>query len=105
MGGDHLRSRPNTEQLACLGDRIRNPLAVIIGLAGMHDGEVARKISEQALIIDEIVTELDREYVASLSVRQYLRKHYHLGGDAQLQAPSPTSISADCRPCRPDTPT
>jgi len=95
----------NTEQLACLGDRIRNPLAVIIGLAGMHDGEVARKISEQALIIDEIVTELDREYVASLSVRQYLRKHYHLGGDAQLQAPSPTSISADCRPCRPDTPT
>jgi PAS domain S-box-containing protein len=95
----------NTEQLACLGDRIRNPLAVIIGLADMHGGEVARKISEQALIIDEIVTELDREYVASLSVRQYLRKHYHLGDDAQLQAPSPTSGSADCTPCRSGSPT
>ncbi|MDV4343707.1 PAS domain-containing protein [Methanoculleus sp. YWC-01] len=73
----------NTEQLACLGDRIRNPLAVIVGLADLQGGEVARKISEQALIIDEIVTELDREYVASLSVRQYLRKHYHLGDGAQ----------------------
>ncbi|MDK2889600.1 MAG: hypothetical protein PWR21_231 [Methanoculleus sp.] len=95
----------NTEQLACLGDRIRNPLAVIVGLTDMQGGEVARKISEQARIIDGIVTELDREYVASLSVRQYLRKHYCLGDDAQVQTPPPTSGSADCTPCRPDSST
>ncbi len=95
----------NIEQLACLGDRIRNPLAVIIGLADIQDGEVTRKISEQARIIDGIVTELDRGYVASLSVRQYLRKHYHLGDDAQLQAPPPKSGSADGMSCRPDLPT
>lgn len=95
----------NTEQLACLGDRIRNPLAVIVGLTDMQGGEVARKISEQARIIDGIVTELDREYVASLSVRQYLRKHYCLGDDAQVQTPPRTSGSADCTPCRPDSPT
>jgi PAS domain-containing protein len=95
----------NTEQFACLGDRIRNPLGVIVGLADMQGGEVTRKISEQARIIHGIVTDLDRDYVASLSIRQYLRKHYHLGDGAQAQAPPPTSGSADCTPCRPDSPT
>ncbi|KAF5041138.1 MAG: hypothetical protein KO254_10560 [Methanoculleus marisnigri] len=95
----------NTEQLACLGDRIRNPLAVIIGLADMQeDGEAARKISEQARIINEIVTELDREYVASLSVRQYLRRHYCLGDDAQLEVTHPPVRFSDGTSCRPDSP-
>jgi len=67
----------NIEHLVCLGDRIRNPLAVIVGLADLQDDETTRKIAEQARIIDGIVTELDRGYVASLSVRKFLRKHYH----------------------------
>jgi len=95
----------NIEQLACLGDRIRNPLAAIVGLADLQGDEVARKISEQALIIDGIVSGLDREYVASLSVRQYLQKHYHLGGGAQQKSTHIRSGSADGASCRPDPPT
>jgi signal transduction histidine kinase len=96
---DHLRQEVssqldrNIEQLACLGDRIRNPLAVIIGLADLQDSEATRKIAEQARIVDGVVAELDREYVVSLSVRQFLRKHYQLGDDAQLQVPPPDSGS------------
>jgi len=85
----------NIEHLACLGDRIRNPLAVIVGLSGMEDGEVARRIAEQAQIIDAVLTELDRGYVASLSVRQFLRKHYHLEDDVRSQAPPPVSAPPD----------
>ncbi|WP_342771175.1 MULTISPECIES: PAS domain-containing protein [unclassified Methanoculleus] len=84
----------NIEHLACLGDRIKNPLAVIIGLAGMQDGAAARQIAEQAQIIDRIVTELDQGYVASLNVRQFLRKHYHLEDDAQPRVTPPKSGSA-----------
>ncbi len=75
----------NIEQLACLGDRIRNPLAVIVGLADLEGDEAARKIAGQARVIDGIITELDRGYVASLSARQFLRKHYHLGDGTDLQ--------------------
>lgn len=73
----------NIEHLACLGDRIRNPLTVIAGLTGLEDGEVARRITEQTQIIDGVLTELDRGYVASLSVRQYLKKHYRMGEDTR----------------------
>jgi len=76
----------NIEHLACLGDRIRNPLAVIVGLADLQDDETTRKIAEQARIIDGIVTELDRGYVASLSVRRFLRKHYHQCDDPAVSS-------------------
>jgi len=89
----------NIEQLACLGDRIRNPLAVIIGLADLEENAVTRRISEQAKIVDEILTELDRGYVASLSVREFLRKHCNLEYDARSgsagDTPSPSGSSTD----------
>ncbi len=91
----------NIELLACLGDRIRNPLAVIVGLADLQDSEVTRKISEQARIVDGVLAELDQGYVTSLSVRQFLRKHYPPGDDAPLQIPTPESRPADGMPCRP----
>ncbi|MCM2466836.1 hypothetical protein DIC75_11075 [Methanoculleus sp. CWC-02] len=108
---DHLRQEVasqldrNIEQLACLGDRIKNPLAVIVGLADLQDGEAARKISEQARSIEGVVMELDREYVASLSVRQFLRKHYDLGDDARLQVAPSGSGSAEGISCRPGSST
>ena len=97
MTDDDLRRRvssqldENIEQLACLGDRIRNPLAVIIGLAGLEENDVTRRISEQAKIVDGILTELDRGYVASLSVREFLRKHYNLEYDARSGSAGDTS--------------
>lgn len=65
----------NIEQFAILGDRIRNPLQVIVGYAEMIDDPLAEKILEQSRRIDEIITELDRGWVESANVRQFLRKH------------------------------
>ncbi|KUK63639.1 MAG: Putative PAS/PAC sensor protein [Methanoculleus marisnigri] len=89
----------NIEHLACLGDRIRNPLAVIVGLADLQDNEVTQKIAEQARIIDGIITELDQGYVASLNVRQFLKKHYRLGDDAGFGVlPPPRAGFSPSRP-------
>ncbi|WP_298669636.1 PAS domain S-box protein [uncultured Methanofollis sp.] len=65
----------NIEQFATLGDEIRNPLAVIVGIADLHCEERhARQILEQAEIIDGIITALDRGWIESEKVREYLRK-------------------------------
>lgn len=66
----------NIEQFATLGDEIRNPLAVIVGIADLHcDDENAEKIFEQAGIIDRIITRLDKGWIESGKVREFLRKH------------------------------
>lgn len=66
----------NIEQFATLGDEIRNPLAVIVGIADLHCEERhAEQILEQAEIIDGIITALDRGWIESEKVREYLRKH------------------------------
>lgn len=66
----------NIEQFATLGDEIRNPLAVIVGIADIHCEERhAGQILEQAEIIDGIITALDRGWIESEKVREYLRKH------------------------------
>jgi PAS domain S-box-containing protein len=66
----------NIEQFATLGDEIRNPLAVIVGIADLHCEEHhAAQILEQAETIDGIITALDRGWIESEKVREYLRKH------------------------------
>lgn len=68
----------NIEQFAVLGDRIRNSLQAIVGIAAMMDdpgGEAILRLSYQ---IDEIVTHLDRGWVDSESVRQFLRRRENL---------------------------
>ncbi|WP_342677842.1 PAS domain S-box protein [Methanofollis sp. UBA420] len=66
----------NIAQFAILGDEIRNPLAVIVGIADLHCEERhAGQIMEQAEIIDGIITALDRGWIESEKVREYLRKH------------------------------
>ena len=47
----------NIEQFAILGDHIRNPLAVIVGLSSLAPGEITDKIITQAKEIDRIVTQ------------------------------------------------
>ena len=90
--GDPAQLDQNIEHLACLGDRIRNPLAVIVGLADLQGGEIAEKIVKQAEIIDGVLRELDSGYAASLSAREFLRKH-HLRDDLDLDAPPRTEIT------------
>ncbi|MDD1667565.1 MAG: PAS domain S-box protein [Methanomicrobiales archaeon] len=65
----------NIEQLAILGDHIRNPLAVIVGIADLEGGSTSENIIQQARIIDRIITQLDRGWIESEKIREYLRKN------------------------------
>jgi signal transduction histidine kinase len=66
----------NIEQFATLGDEIRNPLAVIVGIADLYcEEKYTERILEQAEIIDGIITRLDRGWIESEKVREFLRKH------------------------------
>lgn len=69
----------NIEQFAVLGDHIRNPLQGIVGLAAMMDDPAAGAILRLSYQIDEIITRLDRGWVDSENVRQFLRRRENFG--------------------------
>jgi PAS domain S-box-containing protein len=71
----------NIEQFAILGDHIRNPLAVIIGLTCMLTEEIANKVLFQANEIDRIITQIDIGWIESEKVRNILKKYYNIGAD------------------------
>lgn len=71
----HEQLQQNILQFATLGDHIRNPLAVIVGLADLLGTPDAERIIEQAREIDRIVDQLDRGWLESEKVRSFLRKY------------------------------
>jgi len=66
----------NIEQFAILGDHIRNPLSVIVGLAAIDGTASSEKILRQAEIINGLVYQLDQGWIESENVRAFLRRHY-----------------------------
>jgi signal transduction histidine kinase len=72
----------NIEQFAILGDHIRNPLAVIVGLSSLTGAEVSEKILVQAKEIDRIITQLDMGWIESENVRNFIKKYYMVGTGA-----------------------
>lgn len=62
--------------LAILNDSIRNPLAVIVALCSMEEGENYNRIVKQAYEIDNIITQLDQGWLESMKIREYIRKHH-----------------------------
>ena len=70
-----LQIEKNIEQLAILGDHIRNPLAVIVGIADLEGGPTSDNIIQQARIIDQIITQLDRGWIESEKIREFLKKN------------------------------
>jgi PAS domain S-box-containing protein len=69
----------NIEQFAILGDHIRNPLAVIVGLSSLAPGDVTDKIILQAREIDRIITQLDMGWIESEKVREFVKRYYMVG--------------------------
>lgn len=69
----------NIEQFAILGDHIRNPLAVIVGLSSLAPGDITEKIILQAREIDRIITQLDMGWIESEKVRDFIKKYYMVG--------------------------
>jgi len=66
----------NIVQFATLGDHIRNPLAVIVGLADLEEGAYTEKILKQADEIDQIIDQLDQGWIESEKVRSFIKKYY-----------------------------
>jgi len=71
----------NIEQFAILGDHIRNPLAVIVGLTCMLAEDIANKVLFQAKEIDRIITQIDIGWIESDKVRNIIKKYYGIGVD------------------------
>ena len=71
----------NMEQFLILNDQIRNPLQVIAGYAELVDTPIRARLEEQIRIIDELVSRLDRGWIASEKVRSFLIRHLRHGGD------------------------
>jgi PAS domain S-box-containing protein len=69
----------NIEQFAILGDHIRNPLAVIVGLSSLAPGDITDKIIQQAKEIDRIITQLDMGWIESEKVREFIKRYYMVG--------------------------
>jgi PAS domain S-box-containing protein len=76
----------NIEQFAILGDHIRNPLTVIVGLTCMFAEDIAAKVLAQAREIDRIITEIDRGWIESDKVRNLIRKYYGIGSQEAEKA-------------------
>jgi PAS domain S-box-containing protein len=78
----------NIEQFAILGDHIRNPLAVIVGLSSLAPGDITDKIVMQAREIDRIITQLDMGWIESEKVRDFIKKYYQVGSQDADVLPS-----------------
>jgi PAS domain S-box-containing protein len=71
----------NMVQFAILNDQIRNPLQVIMGEV-MLDHEPNRDlVLDQIKKIDEMISRLDRGYLESEKVREFLQRHFGLMGE------------------------
>jgi len=66
----------NIEQFAVLGDHIRQPLQVILARAELlDDREAIKAFHEQVERINEYIRQLDRGWVESRKIREFLRRH------------------------------
>ena len=68
----------NIEQFAVLGDHIRHPLQVIMGMAELIEDDRARKIADEVRNINAIIKDLDNGWLESRKIREYLRRHESL---------------------------
>jgi PAS domain S-box-containing protein len=69
----------NLQQFAILNDHIRNPLSVIVLLTEMDAGSHSLQILEKSKEIDRIITQLDRGWLESEKIHQFLKKYYDIG--------------------------
>ena len=69
----------NMEQFQILNDQIINPVQVIKTLTELGNGPYQEKILEQTAIIEDLVSKLDKGWVESEKVRNFLLRHYRHG--------------------------
>jgi len=69
----------NLVEMAILNDQIRNPLAVIMAAADLAGGDTADDIIRQVQVIDAMINNIDRKWIESEKVREFLKKYYGVG--------------------------
>ncbi len=70
------RIEQNIEQFAILADHVHQPLQVILGTAALLDeGTATERIQKQVERINAIVKQLDRGWIESRKIREFLRRH------------------------------
>jgi len=69
----------NMQQFAILNDHIRNPLQGIIGIADLMENKYSEKIIQLSHVINDIIHKLDRGYLESEKIQEFLRKYYGIG--------------------------
>jgi PAS domain S-box-containing protein len=71
-----LQIQENIAKLAILNDGIRNPLSIILFYTEqMASPEIADKIQAEIRKINEMVFSLDTEWIRSVKILEFLRKH------------------------------
>ncbi|MBN1167797.1 MAG: PAS domain S-box protein [Methanospirillaceae archaeon] len=68
----------NVYQMAVLNDEIRNPLCIISVLCEEDNPPHYKDIIDQVNRIDNIVNEVDKGYVTSLKIRDFLREYHNI---------------------------
>jgi PAS domain S-box-containing protein len=73
----YMQIEDNIEKFAILIDGIKNPLAALSGFieTRVYDREVADKLMEQVKRIQELTYKLERGWLESEKIREFLRKH------------------------------
>jgi len=77
------RIEENIHQMAVLNDQIRNPLTIISVLCEQDNPEHGEQMQAQVSRIDELVREVDRGFVLSLKIRDFLREYHDIAFDDQ----------------------
>lgn len=70
--------KKNIAELALINDRVRNPLTVIDIISDEMESGKKEIIKDQISKIDSLITTLDKRWIESLSIIQYLKKHHDI---------------------------
>jgi len=68
----------NLAELAVLNDGIRNPLTVIMLVVDELDESISSPVLTQVRAIDNLIDQLDKRWIESEKILQFLRKHNYL---------------------------
>ncbi|MCP1661459.1 PAS domain S-box-containing protein [Methanocalculus sp. AMF5] len=76
----YARLEDNMYRFSLLNDEIRNPLAVIMGLVDLEQGEYTDQIIKEIQKIDRIITLLDQGMLESDATRAFMKRYGQIDG-------------------------
>lgn len=69
----------NLAELAILNDGIRNPLTIMMLMVDELEEEISGPVLAQIRAIDDLIRQLDKRWVESDKILQFLQKHNYIG--------------------------